>query len=152
MLTSSRLKSLLDYDPDTGVFFWKRGKIAGTPDKDGYIQIQIDGKIYKAHRLAFLFQNGSFPTGQVDHKNMEPADNRFCNLRNATPSENRANEKGWRLGLKGVWLCRCTNRFRAAVQKHGRRIDLGRFDTEQEAHEAYVNKAKELFGEFARAA
>lgn len=158
-LTQERLKGLLDYNPNDGIFTWKHvipgksvGRIAGSKDKDGYIQIQVDGRIYKAHRLAYLFMNGSFPDYLIDHRNTDPSDNKWHNLRNATNSQNLANMKVKSSGVKGIWLCKITNRWRVQIQKDYKRFYLGRFNTQEEACAAYKAAAKQLFGEFARAA
>lgn len=88
-LTAGRLKELLTYDPETGVFIWRgwrsgsavAGSVAGSLHSDGYVCIKIGRCLYRAHRLAFLYMTGSRPIGQVDHINMNRADNRWCNLR-----------------------------------------------------------------------
>src|SRR5690606_33021363 len=87
-LTRERLAEVLDYDPTTGIFLWKKptgsravaGSVAGTVNLSGYIQIQIDGTIYYAHRLAWLWMTGSWPNNEIDHSEMNPADNRWSNL------------------------------------------------------------------------
>jgi hypothetical protein len=90
----------LDYNMSTGEFTWretrgkaKKGDIAGTPDKDGYIQIRYKGKAIQAHRLAWLIVKGYDPPEQIDHINHITNDNRFDNLRMATPSQNMRNRK-----------------------------------------------------------
>src|SRR5437879_5605760 len=100
MLTAERLKELLTYDPETGEFRWKVapngrvrvGDIAGCVSSRGYILIGIDGALYRAHRLAFLFMTGAFPEPQVDHSNRDKADNRWLKLREANNSQNNANK------------------------------------------------------------
>ena len=98
MLTGSRLEQLLNDDQETGIFTWRgghkkvrAGMIAGTPDKDGYICIKIDQIMYKAHRLAWLWMTGDWPTEEVDHKDLDKSNNRFGNLREATHSQNNIN-------------------------------------------------------------
>jgi len=91
MITQKRLKELLSYDHKKGVFVWlynerrnnAQGKIAGSFNCRGYRRIKIDNKQYSAHRLAFLYMEGSFPPDQVDHINRIKSDNRWCNLRHA---------------------------------------------------------------------
>lgn len=87
-LTQKYLKEILYYNPFTGIFIWKRyrsrfvkpGDIAGTKVKYGYIHIGIDGKIYKAHHLAWLYIHGYFPENQIRHINHIKDDNRIENL------------------------------------------------------------------------
>jgi hypothetical protein len=100
-LTQERLRKLFDYNPTTGQFkrlvtvsgLAKAGMIAGTKTYDGYLQIGIDGKAYKAHRLAFLYMVGRFPRDQVDHKNGVRNDNSWANLRECSVFENHQNRK-----------------------------------------------------------
>ena len=100
-LTAEKLHSILHYDPATGQFTWKwringrmrpdprcLGKIAGTKNKSGYVAIGIDGKLYRAGRLAWLYFYGSWPTNTIDHINHDRTDNRICNLRDITNAEN----------------------------------------------------------------
>ena len=99
-LTAEWLRAVLDYDPKTGLFHWRIdrggrkariGALAGSFDATGYIQIMIDGKNYKAHRLAWLYVTGNWPIGDIDHLNGERANNRWSNLREATKSINQQN-------------------------------------------------------------
>jgi len=160
-LTHSRLLACLSYDPLTGVFTWKieknsfGGKVkvgvaAGQLDRHGHRQIGIDGYVYSAHRLAWFYVHGSWPIGQIDHKNMCRDDNRLENLREATFSLQRANQRvraDSALGVKGVERTKI-GRFRARLK--GRHI--GTFGTLEEASAAYARAATEAFGDFARVA
>ena len=89
-LTQERLKELMYYDPETGIFTWKvkrarnasAANIAGTKDKDGYIIIHIDKKAHKSHRLAWLYMEGYLPYGiDIDHKDQDKQNNKWDNLR-----------------------------------------------------------------------
>lgn len=99
-LTQARLRELLDYDPETGVFTWKvrrggsanSGSLAGRLNPQGYRKIGVLKKIYSAHRLVFLWMTGSFPLFEVDHKNGNRDDNRWVNLREALHQENGQNQ------------------------------------------------------------
>lgn len=159
-LTLEYVRSILSYEPETGNFIWlvgrdnnppKIGDIAGHRNTRGYINIKILGKQYMGHRLAWFYTHSEWPNGQVDHINGNPSDNRILNLRIATPAQNRANAKLSRnnkIGLKGV--SRSKKKWIAMIYRDYKPIILGRFDTPQEAHRAYVAAAHELHGEFAR--
>lgn len=114
MLTKERLQELLIYNTVTGIFTWKvnrrgtakAGTVAGRPNNKGYIDISIDGKRYKAHRLAWLYITGSWPENQIDHINRIRDDNRLANLRDVTQSENLRNcgvSKSTASGIKNVY-------------------------------------------------
>jgi hypothetical protein len=159
MLTIEQLKELLEYNPDTGLFTWikligtsnrKVGGVAGTK-RDGYIRITIKGKIYSAHRLAYLYTTGNFPENQIDHINHIRHDNRWINLRDATNSQNGANKvkhKNNTSGYKGVYWDKRYKKWRAKIQYMEKSIHIGYYTTPQEAAEAYKKKAIELNGEF----
>jgi hypothetical protein len=89
-ITQELLKSLLTYDPDTGVFT-RDGKIVRTKNTSGYIQISVKGRKYCAHKLAWVYVYGVYPDGDLDHINRIRDDNRIANLRIATRSLNRLN-------------------------------------------------------------
>lgn len=162
MLTQAKLKELLSYDPETGVWLWrvnkaarvKVGDPAGGIDDHGYLKLFINGRKYRAHRLAFVYILGRWPTGMVDHKDMDRSNNRWANLREATRSQNLFNaphKKNNKCGFKGVHQRR-KGGFLASIQKDGKKIHIGIFTTPEEAHAAYRAKAAELHGEFARSA
>ena len=158
-LTQDLLKSLLHYDRDTGVFTWtktaKAGRVAGTSHNEGYWHVTIRQRQFLAHRLAWLYVYGVWPTNDVDHMNGKRNDNRIANLREATRSENLRNtgkRQSNKSGFKGVSFCRETGRWSAIISVDYKSIRLGRFATPEEAHAAYVAAAERLHGEFARAA
>lgn len=163
MLTAERLRSLLDYDCSTGELTWKcyrapnaqEGDIAGVIARDGYRQVYIDNRPYKAHRLVWLWMTGEWPTGSIDHRDMDRANNAWGNLRAATVSQNAANcgKRSFNTsGFKGVTFDRRKRRWMAQIQIDGRCNHLGYHDTPAAAHEAYVAAAQSIYGEFARAA
>lgn len=164
MITVERLRDILAYDQASGVFTWLRapsrgksyvGHTAGNLTSEGRINITIDGRRYKAHRLAWLYVHGEWPLGLLDHIDGNPANNRLANLRLATQSQNCANARRRvdnSSGFKGVHFDRLTGRWRAEIMAGGRRGRLGRFDSPEAAHAAYAAAASRLFGEYARVA
>jgi hypothetical protein len=164
-LTQERLKELLEYSPETGLFFWlvdrggkKTGDIAGCR-KRTYIVINIDDCSYRAHHLAWLYITGEWPEPFVDHRDLNKHNNVWTNLRLATKSQNQANIgviKSNVSGFKGVSRYRAGEAYgkpwQASIGKDGKSRHLGHFATKEEAHAAYVAAAENLFGEFARAA
>lgn len=158
MVDRDRVCELLEYSPETGVFRWKvsrtgkakAGSIAGSKDRDGYIEIKIDRRLYRAHRLAWLVMTGKWPTIGLDHINRDRSDNRFLNLMEATNSENCRNKISSQntSGFKGVY--RDGRRWRAQITLHGNQRCLGSFDDPETAHRSYCEAAKRLHGDFAR--
>ena len=160
-ITRARLLELLHYDSETGEFRWqervsrsvKVGDLAGLTDSEGYRQITIKGRAYRAHQLAWFYMTGKWCTVVIDHRDGDPSNNRWDNLRPATISQNNANRRPNRnnkSGFKGV-VQHHIGRWCARIKKNGRRYHLGSFASPQEAHAAYVAAARKLFGEFARA-
>jgi hypothetical protein len=160
-LTQERLKSLLSYDPDSGVLRWKVwrpngvkvGDAAGTVASNGYLKIQIDGHKYQASRLIWFYVKGEWPTDMVDHENQDKLDNRWVNLREANASQNGANRGGLGAlsGLKGAHYAPRNKhkKWAASIRVNGRARTIGYFHTPQEAHEAYLKAADAEFGVFA---
>lgn len=160
MITQGRLKEVLSYDPSTGSFVWivtrrglRAGSTAGGVRPDGYVRICVDGKLYYAHRLAFLFMEGEWPDDVIDHANGNPSDNRWVNLRAATQTQNLGNTAKRKLrGYKGACFQKEKTKWRAVIQIDRKQRSLGLFDSELEAHAAYCEAAQQYFGKFARAA
>lgn len=146
-LTAERLRELLHYDPDTGLIFWAASrKVAGTKQSGGYVQVEIRGRRYVAHRLAWLWMTGQWPRDQIDHINGIRADNRWSNLREATHAENMQNQRSSRSDSLhsskiGVGFHRVSGKWRARIGLNGVQRTIGYFDSEEEAHAAYL-KAK----------
>lgn len=152
-LTQDQLKTALCYFPETGDFIWKSredrnrawnsrraGTLAGTYDAQGYRVIIIDYVSYKSHRLAWLYVHGRWPVEDMDHINRDKQDNRLVNLRECSRSMNNHNRgllSNSSSGINGVSFCRTTNRWRAKIRVSGKQLHLGRFDTPEEAGEAY---------------
>jgi HNH endonuclease/AP2 domain len=163
-LTRTRLRELLDYNKETGEFRWRKRDIKGIrPDlsagtirsPQGYRYIKIDGRVYSEHQLAWFYMKGRWGKPAIDHRDRDPSNNQWNNLRRATLSQNAANRPRPRnntSGYKGACLCRESGKWRASIKRNGKMIHLGRFETPQAAHEAYCTAARKLFGKFARAA
>lgn len=153
-ITQNILKEILDYNPETGLFIWKKriskcikiGKLAGFLDNRGYIRITIYKKKFSAHRLAWLYVYGKWPNNIIDHINRIKTDNRINNLRDVSDSENKENRsipsKSNTTGFLGVSKNRW--KFRATIRVNKIKINLGTFDTPEEAHQYYLNAKKEL--------
>jgi hypothetical protein len=148
VITAERVRSLLAYDPQTGLITWRAsrrgiaaGSVAGTRTSHGYVQISVDGRFYRAHRLAWLIVHGSFPDGEIDHINRNPSDNRLVNLRVVTRTVNlhncgtRCDNKS---GLTGVSWSRNRRKWVAQIQVNGATKYLGRFVTAEAARSAYL--------------
>jgi hypothetical protein len=163
VLTAELIRELLSYDPDTGLLTWRvrpsmgvrQGAAAGSLRKDGYLAIRIRMQTMLAHRLAWMWMTGEWPPAgfEIDHSNADRADNRWCNLRLATRSQNRMNSAGvlGRQLPKGVTRSKRGKPFSAAISVNGRMKRVGAFDTIEAASNAYEAAARAAFGEFARA-
>jgi hypothetical protein len=154
--TVDDLRSLFEYNPETGVIRWastdKRGRQAGWVMKDGYRYIQLEGKLYLSHRIAWTLHFGVEPDGSLDHINSRKSDNRIANLRIATVSENNRNrlrQSNNTSGFKGVTLNKRTGRYNATLTVDKVTHRLGTFATAEEAAFAYRDAAERLHGDFA---
>lgn len=152
--SSDRVRELLFYDAETGVFSWKvgrRGKArpgsaAGTVYCGRYISIRIDGYAHQAHRLAWFYVNNVWPDSDIDHIDGDKKNNRIANLRSVTRTVNQQNmRKAYssnKCGLLGVY--RQKNRWAAEIVVDGDRRRLGSFDTPELAHSAYLSAKREF--------
>ena len=155
MITQERLKELLSYDPQTGLFTWlmdkgsaRKGALAGKLNTASYVQIQLDKRVYLAHRLVWLYIYGAFPNCLIDHIDGDKNNNSLSNLREATHTENQRNKRKFRgKYLKGVMKVR--NSYQSFIRHDNKKKYLGCFKTEQEAYQAYCLAAQKYFGEFA---
>jgi len=152
MLTQERLKELLDYDPETGLFTWKKvtsnrtkvGDVCRCISKNKYVVIRIDGDLYYGHRLAWLYTTGSFPEDMIDHFDGDRQNNRFANLRCAdakTNIENRRTSSAMS-GMLGVYPSK--KRWTTKIAAGGKKTYLGLFKTKEEAHNAYIEAKRKL--------
>lgn len=156
-LTQERLREVLSYDEVTGIFTWvnpyhkaRKTAEAGGVDSSGYRQIRVDGRLYLAHRLAWLFVFGEWPTGELDHRNRVKLDNsianlrlvsRYANMQNIeTPNQKKGELPGAypRIGRSGA------AKWQASIGARGKQHYLGRFDSPEAAHEAYAAAKKTL--------
>lgn len=155
MLTQKRLKQLLSYDPKTGLFTrisspkkHRIGTIPGARNTQGHIQIRVDGPLYLAHRLVWLYVYGRFPKDQLDHINGNRTDNRLKNLREVNQKQNTENQKlhGRNIsGYRGVAWSSSHGKWRADVTHHYAHYFVGLFSCPKEAGKAAKAKRDELF-------
>lgn len=166
MITAERLRAILHYEPLTGEFTWKvdircgeyrsrlvaeKGKRAGCLCyRTKYRLLRIDKKLYREHRLAWLFITGEWPTEDVDHINRIKDDNKWSNLRDVSPMHNAQNvvkpHKDSKSGFLGVSPFGV--KWRASLKANGIQYHLGLFNTPELAREAYLG-AKKIHCHFA---
>ena len=155
MITQERLKELLDYDPETGIFYWrkrtklrlKKNMIAGSLNSRGYWIIGLDNYAYKAHRLAWLYVYGKFPDFQIDHEFHCKSDNRIKFLREVTNQGNQMNapiRSDNTSGVMGVSFVKRTNKWLAYIGINGVTKNLGSFVNFEDAVTARKNAEVEF--------
>jgi hypothetical protein len=137
ILTQTRLKELLHYDPATGIFTWRIaprhgaiGDVFGLSPSKGYLVGTLDGRMYKTHRLAWLYMHGQWPLHQIDHVNHIRTDNRIANLRDVTCAQNhqnRARKTRSASGNLGVTWHKRDARWQAHIERDGIAHYLGSF-------------------------
>ena len=143
-LTAEYLRSVLHYDQETGIFTWKvrtanrvkTGEVTGSPDGGGYLRIQLQSRLYKAHRLAWLYTYGEWPSLDIDHINRNKADNRISNLREVSHKQNHQNRSkpsNNTSGHPGVSWLKQSSKWRAKITHNHKLIHLGCFTTLEEA-------------------
>lgn len=154
-LTHDALKSVLHYEPETGVFTWiastaksiKVGDLAGRPSGNGYWRIHLGKRDYPAHHIAWLYVHGVWPADKLDHINLDRGDNRIDNLREASGALNRQNTRMQRnntSGFKGVSKPRSSKRWNAEIMVNKKPMRLGSFDTPEQASEVYLAAKRKL--------
>ncbi len=157
-LTHKRLSTLLKYNPQTGIFTWikgrNKGKVAGSFNQLGYRYISIpraEQRNFFEHRLAWLYITGSWPPSEVDHRDRDPSNNKWKNLRSLSHSQNIHNSisRGGTSKFKGVHWSNSRKKWCVAIWFKNRIIPLGRFVKEVDAAIAYDKKAIELLGTLA---
>lgn len=164
-LDSEYVRSVLDYNPDTGVLSWKprktetrtgktwnsryAGKEAGTIQGSGHRNLCLLGEKWLAHRIAWLHYYGEWPSGIVDHINQDPADNRIANLRESSWGENVGNSQcraDNTSGVKGVYWHKTAKRWHACIGTDGAVVSLGYFDDIEDAREARCQAEQKYWG------
>jgi hypothetical protein len=165
-LTAEYVRSILDYDPLTGIFRWKyrasnppewntkhEGKPAGSLS-NGYITIRLpNGFLYPAHRLAWLYVKGVWPANIIDHKNGVGNENWFDNLREATQAENTLNRRKQSnntTGYVGVRFRKHHGKWEGRINLSGKTVWRGYFDSAQEAAAVRRSVLAQYHGEFAK--
>lgn len=157
-LSAELLREWLSYDPATGKFRWIKRRLgcrkrqhAGYRDPSGYLTIRLLGRLYRANRLAWLYMVGEWPEFLVDHKDRDPSNNSWANLRPATSLENNQNKSKYKGSskFKGVYFDADQNRWVAQIRSKGETRFLGRYPIEDDAARAYDRMAAIEFGEFA---
>ena len=154
ILTQARLKELLHYDPETGVFTRIIGIMSSPracagqvlkPGKNGRVAVKLDGKTYSGHRLAWLYVHGEWPALELDHRSGIPGENEIQNLRDVTHALNMQNVKCARrnskTGVLGVVIKRGVPY--AQISINGRTRTLGRHPSIEAAHAAYIKAKRE---------
>jgi len=144
-ITQQELKEKINYNPITGIFIWIKPpphrsdlilKQAGDIGPNGYRRISFAGSRYKAHRLAWIYVYGEFPNGEIDHINGARTDNRICNLRSVTRTENARNSSlpsNNTSGVIGLSWSKARRKWEAKIKVNQKTIHLGRFADKQDA-------------------
>ena len=158
ILAAEKLRAQFNYDPETGIFTSRKtvnrrmaGKICGAKNARGYVVISFRGHNELAHRLAWLYVHGVWPSKHLDHINRVTSDNRIANLREATNVQNGRNRKvsgNNRSGATGVRFHNGDGVWRAYIGMDGRNIHLGNFKDKDAAIAARDAAERELYAEF----
>ena len=154
MITQEFIKSVLNYDKETGIFTWiKNGKVAGYKQKDGYVRFNFNNKHYRAHRLAWLYVYGIYPDSHIDHINGNTTDNSINNLRLCNRNQNMHNRKlnkNNKAGIKGVCWNRKIGKWHVQIGISGKVKHLGYFDDLEFAELVSVEARDKYHKEFSR--
>jgi len=154
--TQSELRSMLEYDPLTGIVTWKenrsnmiKGSVAGCVHSSGYRVIGLNNKTQRLQRVIWVYMFGHIPEGfYIDHINGNKLDNRLENLRLATNNQNQQNRpapKNSSSGYRGVTWHKQVNKWMSRICHNGERTTIGFFDSAEEAYTAYKKEANKLF-------
>lgn len=154
-LTAERLRELLSYDPATGQFIRKAtsrtdqiGSVAYTAHTSGYSRFSVGHKKYYAHRLAWMYVYGVWPSGDIDHINHDKTDTRISNLRDVSRSVNNQNQIRAQAGgaskVLGVSWSKAAQKWGACITVDGKNHHLGLFVEKEDARGAYIKAKREL--------
>lgn len=163
----NKLREVLEYDKNTGIFTWKKdiyrgkqtcknilvakGDRAGCLDRDGYRYIKYNYKKYSEHRLAYMFTYDKIPTF-VDHIDGNKQNNKIDNLRECSRvqnGQNRSKMANNTTGYKGVHYDKRYNKYAAQIRNNKRLEWLGYYENSEDAAKAYNNRAVKIFGDYA---
>lgn len=156
--TNAELRAWLDYDPRIGIFFATRsrkqvkaGQAVGWTDDKGYIRFFLNKELHLAHRTAWFWVHGVWPSSEIDHDNGLRSDNRIDNLREATSEQNGFSKNTCRSasGFKGVTLYK-KRKWQAQIGVNRKNVHIGYFKAPELAAAAYDSEAIRYFGEFAK--
>lgn len=170
-LTAERLRQLLSYNQDNGLFTWLKrdehefistrsykswtaryaGKSAGHKRRDtGYVIVVINGTQHKGHRLAWLYVYGRWPEHGIDHINGDRSDNRIQNLRDVPPRTNSENQRsaksGNKAGMLGVSWHEKNKKWQAEICIDGKKHYIGTFKKQEDAHKEYISVKRAMHG------
>jgi hypothetical protein len=152
-ITQEELKSKLYYDSDTGIFTWiKSNKIAGYSREDGYSFIRLPNKLYRTHKLAWLYMYGKISKKEIDHIDGNPKNNAINNLRLCTSSQNKYNTKLRKdntIGIKGVYWYKKSQKWHVKLNYNKKHLHLGYFQDFFEACCIIISARNKLHKEFA---
>lgn len=159
-MTQERLRELVHYNPETGLLYRKKitggsvkvGDVVGAPHSEGYIQCRVDNVKDYAHRFIWLYVYGYWPKGTIDHINRNRADNRLCNIREATYTENNHNKsisKNNTSGHPGVYWSERDGKHRVQITIQRKNIYIGSFKCKEEAIAARKAAEAKYYSTFA---
>jgi hypothetical protein len=155
-LSAEELRRYFEYDAETGILSWKIQKGAAKSGRiarnrcHGHYRVRLNGRLLWVHRVIWCIAYGSWPRHQIDHRNGDRSDNRLVNLREATNQLNQANRKATSgSGFKGVSWHKGAKKWIASITVNRKNIYLGLHETPESAHAAYMDAARQFFGDYA---
>jgi hypothetical protein len=161
-MTAEFIRNIMNYDQETGEFSWREGRrfrgVRAAPGESvgrinniGYVTVTICNIAYFAHRLAWLYVHGEWPADVIDHRDGNPSNNAFSNLRAATQAQNSRNRrKSASSASRFKGISKSNSNYRAYIMLDNVHTYLGTYQTQEEAHAVYRAAAEKLHGEFAR--